>query len=139
MGRKPKAKASEDQPPLVAQPLGGDASPPISTLPSTEELTFEGQQVIQTETTTSDREDVDAEPLPDYNQMISEDMSWAYKEIIRCNDYIFSKADLDRRFYVYREELYEFRYKLRQLKLHPMYPYISMNMYPTKPDYVADV
>lgn len=139
MGRKPKAKASEDQPPLVAQPLGGDASPPVSTLPFTEELTFEGQQVIQTETTTINEEEVGMDATPDIDWTIYEDMSWAFKEIIRCNDYIFSKADLDRRFYVYREELYEFRYKLRQLKLHPMYPNIPMNMYPTKPDYVADV
>ena len=40
MGRKPKAKASEDQPPLVAQPLGGDASPPISTLPTSDLGTY---------------------------------------------------------------------------------------------------
>jgi hypothetical protein len=66
-------------------------------------------------------------------------MQWALNEINRCNDYIYAKADLDRRFSVYRDELYDYRYRIRQLSLIPNYPNISESRFPQRPDYVADV
>lgn len=74
----------------------------------------------------------------DCEQRIYDEMPWALKEIERCNDYIYAKADLDRRFSTYRDELYEYRYKMRQLKFLPDFPNIDESRFPTRPDYVND-
>ena len=81
-------------------------------------------------------------PMPEYpdiSQYMAEEMEWARGEIERCNDYIFAKADLDRRFSVYRDELYEYRYKFRQMIFVNNYPHINPNSYPKRPDIVIDI
>lgn len=67
-----------------------------------------------------------------------EEMNWASSEIERCNDYIYAKADSSRRFATYRDELYEYRYKIRQLAFNPNYPNIEKSKFPPRPDYVPD-
>ena len=65
-------------------------------------------------------------------------MDKAYKEILRCDDYIQAMADADRIFATYRRELYEYRYKLRQLKFDPNYPNLDKLKLPDFPTYVKD-
>ena len=71
-------------------------------------------------------------------RFISEQMDKAYKEILRCDDYIQAMADADRIFATYRRELYEYRYKLRQLKFDPNYPSRDKMKLPEFPTYVKD-
>ena len=71
-------------------------------------------------------------------KFISEQMDKAYKEILRCDDYIQAMADADRIFATYRRELYEYRYKLRQLKFDPNYPSLDKLKLPDFPTYVKD-
>lgn len=71
-------------------------------------------------------------------RFISEQMDKAYKEILRCDDYIQAMADADRIFATYRRELYEYRYKLRQLKFDPNYPSLDKLKLPEFPTYVKD-
>ena len=71
-------------------------------------------------------------------RFISEQMDKAYKEILRCDDYIQAMADEDRIFATYRRELYEYRYKLRQLKFDPNYPSRDKMKLPEFPTYVKD-
>ena len=71
-------------------------------------------------------------------RFISEQMDKAYKEILRCDDYIQAMADTDRIFATYRRELYEYRYKLRQLKFDPNYPSRDKMKLPEFPTYVKD-
>ena len=71
-------------------------------------------------------------------RFISEQMDKAYKEIVRCDDYIQAMADADRIFATYRRELYEYRYKLRQLKFDPNYPSRDKMKLPECPTYVKD-
>lgn len=71
-------------------------------------------------------------------RFISEQMDKAYKEILRCDDYIQAMADADRIFVTYRRELYEYRYKLRQLKFDPNYPSLDKLKLPDFPTYVKD-
>ena len=71
-------------------------------------------------------------------RFISEQMDKAYKEILRCDDYIQAMADADRIFATYRRELYEYRYKLRQLKFDPNYPCRNKMKLPEFPTYVKD-
>lgn len=71
-------------------------------------------------------------------RFISEQMDKAYKEILRCDDYIQAMADADRIFATYRRELYEYRYKLRQLKFDPNYPSLDKLKLPDFPTYVKD-
>ena len=71
-------------------------------------------------------------------RFISEQMDKAYKEILRCDDYIQAMADTDRIFATYRRELYEYRYKLRQLKFDPNYPSLDKLKLPDFPTYVKD-
>ena len=71
-------------------------------------------------------------------RFISEQMDKAYKEILRCDDYIQAMADADRIFATYRRELYEYRYKLRQLKFDPNYPCRDKMKLPEFPTYVKD-
>ena len=71
-------------------------------------------------------------------RFISEQMDKAYKEILRCDDYIQAMADADRIFATYRRELYEYRYKLRQLKFDPNYPCLDKLKLPEFPTYVKD-
>ena len=71
-------------------------------------------------------------------RFISEQMDKAYKEILRCDDYIQAMADADRIFATYRRELYEYRYKLRQLKFDPNYPSMDKLKLPDFPTYVKD-
>ena len=78
-------------------------------------------------------------PIPDATErFISEQMDKAYKEILRCDDYIQAMADADRIFATYRRELYEYRYKLRQLKFDPNYPSRDKMKLPEFPTYVKD-
>lgn len=78
-------------------------------------------------------------PIPDATErFISEQMDKAYKEILRCDDYIQAMADADRIFATYRRELYEYRYKLRQLKFDPNYPSMDKLKLPEFPTYVKD-
>ena len=78
-------------------------------------------------------------PIPDATErFISEQMDKAYKEILRCDDYIQAMADADRIFATYRRELYEYRYKLRQLKFDPNYPSMDKMKLPEFPTYVKD-
>lgn len=62
----------------------------------------------------------------------------AYEEIKRCDDYIEAYADTDRAFATYRKELYEYRYKLRQLIFDPNYPDMSKMKFPPIPVRVPD-
>ena len=71
-------------------------------------------------------------------RFISEQMDKAYMEILRCDDYIQAMADADRIFATYRRELYEYRYKLRQLKFDPNYPSLDKLKLPDFPTYVKD-
>ena len=71
-------------------------------------------------------------------RFIIEQMDKAYKEILRCDDYIQAMADADRIFATYRRELYEYRYKLRQLKFDPNYPNLDKLKLPDFPTYVKD-
>lgn len=71
-------------------------------------------------------------------QIINERISATQPEIERCNDYIFACADSDRRFTTYRNELYEYRYKLRQLIFDPNYPDVEKMKFPTLPEWVPD-
>lgn len=122
MGRKPKSESAEPLVITVADERG-----------STEEMLVNGD-LSQTETVVL--------PLTIPNPIekrVAIEMDWALQEILRCNDYIFAKADYDRRFSTYRDELYEYRYKIRQLSLLPSYPNISESQFPIKPDYVPDV
>ena len=59
-------------------------------------------------------------------------------EIERCNDYIFANADSDRRFTTYRSELYEYRYKLRQLIFDPNFPHMDKVKLPELPECIPD-
>ena len=78
-------------------------------------------------------------PIPDATErFISEQMDKAYKEILRCDDYIQAMADADRIFATYRRELYEYRYKLRQLKFDPNYTSMDKMKLPEFPTYVKD-
>ena len=78
-------------------------------------------------------------PIPNATErFISEQMDKAYKEILRCDDYIQAMADADRIFATYRRELYEYRYKLRQLKFDPNYPSLDRLKLPDFPTYVKD-
>ena len=78
-------------------------------------------------------------PIPNATErFISEQMDKAYKEILRCDDYIQAMADADRIFATYRRELYEYRYKLRQLKFDPNYPSMDKMKLPEFPTYVKD-
>ena len=78
-------------------------------------------------------------PIPNATErFISEQMDKAYKEILRCDDYIQAMADADRIFATYRRELYEYRYKLRQLKFDPNYPSRDKMKLPEFPTYVKD-
>lgn len=78
-------------------------------------------------------------PIPNATErFISEQMDKAYKEILRCDDYIQAMADADRIFATYRRELYEYRYKLRQLKFDPNYPSLDKLKLPDFPTYVKD-
>lgn len=139
MARKPKNATQGGVSPL---PTPQDEEPVVQD-------TFAGDIIIDTSTET---ETISSEPTPetvishtyykvnlfDCEQRIYDEMPWALKEIERCNDYIFAKADVDRRFATYRDELYEYRYKMRQLVFSPNYPNISESKFPKRPDYVPD-
>lgn len=127
MGRKPKSETpvQEEVVPVEQQT---ESIPSQDDTPTTTEQTEEYTPVG---TVTLKPEDI--------TQDVGAEMCWAMGEINRCNDYIYAKADLDRRFTVYRDELYEYRYKLRQLSLLDNYPYISKTLLPVRPDVVQDV
>ncbi len=71
-------------------------------------------------------------------QIINDRISATQPEIERCNDYIFACADSDRRFTTYRNELYEYRYKLRQLIFDPNYPDVEKVKFPPLPEWIPD-
>lgn len=73
-----------------------------------------------------------------FDTFIQETIDSTLPEIFRCNEYIFAHADVDRRFSVYREELYTYRYNLRQLKLDNRYPNIPKSAMPEPPTPIAD-
>lgn len=127
MGRKPKSEAPVQEE-VVPVELQTESIPYQDDTPTTTEQTEEYTPV---NTVTLKPQDI--------TQDVGAEMCWAMGEINRCNDYIYAKADLDRRFTVYRDELYEYRYKLRQLSLLDNYPHISNKLMPQRPDYVADV
>lgn len=70
--------------------------------------------------------------------IINKKISATQPEIERCNDYIFACADSDRRFTTYRNELYEYRYKLRQLIFDPNYPDFEKVKFPPLPEWIPD-
>lgn len=134
MGRKPKAQVNTEPTPL----------------PQTveEENVSETTETIEIDTTSLNVGTISSGPavtiLINNNSqqvldLIAQEMAWAKGEIERCDDYIYSSADLDRRFSVYRTELYVFRYNIRQLSLRGNYPNIDISLIPKRPDYVADV
>lgn len=133
MGRKPKAQVNTEPTPL-----------PYSI---EEEKAPEVTETIEIETTSLNVDTISSGPvtiqIKDNSQqvldLIAQEMAWAKGEIERCDDYIYSSADLDRRFSVYRTELYVFRYNIRQLSLRDNYPNIDISLIPKRPDYVADV
>lgn len=169
MGRKPKALKDEgaSSPPLtntavestkdiectsepeVVTTDGFMESTPNSGTDTIETLHFDTTDtVITTETVTVPSLNVTIFSTTDkvsiaytsIEPIIIQEMQWALNEINRCNDYIYAKADLDRRFITYRDELYEYRYKMRQLSLYDKYPYLNADkVMPKRPDYVADV
>lgn len=119
LARKPKKQIDE-----------GSSLPPLTLSPEESVTeTYDDVEISITET-----------PKPEsIEDKIVQAMAYALSEIERCNDYIYAKADLDRRFTVYRDELYEYRYKLRQLSLRDDYPYIDEKIMPQLPDYIKDV
>lgn len=120
----------------------------VKDAPSTEVVqseTVDLSEVIQeTPTVTVEAKDevtklILETPIPNATErFISEQMDKAYKEILRCDDYIQAMADADRIFATYRRELYEYRYKLRQLKFDPNYPSLDKLKLPDFPTYVKD-
>lgn len=121
----------------------------VKDAPSTEVVqseTVDLSEVIQeTPTVTVEVKDEVTTAILDETQttnaterFISEQMDKAYKEILRCDDYIQAMADADRIFATYRRELYEYRYKLRQLKFDPNYPSLDKLKLPEFPTYVKD-
>ena len=120
----------------------------VKDAPSTEVVqseTVDLSEVIQeTPTVTVEVKDevtklIRETPIPNATErFISEQMDKAYKEILRCDDYIQAMADADRIFATYRRELYEYRYKLRQLKFDPNYPSLDKLKLPDFPTYVKD-
>lgn len=120
----------------------------VKDAPSTEVVqseTVDLSEVIQeTPTVTVEAKDEVAKliletQIPNATErFISEQMDKAYMEILRCDDYIQAMADADRIFATYRRELYEYRYKLRQLKFDPNYPSLDKLKLPDFPTYVKD-
>lgn len=120
----------------------------VKDAPSTEVVQSEtvdlSEVILETPTVTVEAKDevtklILETPIPNATErFISEQMDKAYKEILRCDDYIQAMADADRIFATYRRELYEYRYKLRQLKFDPNYPSLDKLKLPDFPTYVKD-
>lgn len=128
MARKPKKQTNEGSSPLPLTPISEETITETYEASPEEPISFS--------------EYVSTTPLRSFGSIegeIYQAMNYALSEIERCNDYIYAKADLDRRFTVYRDELYEYRYKIRQLSLLKDYPYIDYNLMPPKPDFIPDV
>ena len=150
MARKPKKQTTEGVPlPLIVEedaPVEKVDDAPSVTIyetPDTENISID--DVLQSKTITTPEFVVDSIPYQNnisYSislKYMTDEMIWALNEIERCNDYIFAKADLDKRFTVYRDELYTYRYNLRQLKFIKGYPLIDESKLPKRPDYVDDI
>lgn len=75
---------------------------------------------------------------PDIEKYIESELQKAQAEIERCDDYINAVADSDRLFTTCRRELYEYKYKLRQLRLHKDYPYVPNSALPEYPMIISD-
>ena len=143
MGRKPKTVDSSEG---VLTPPAPVVEEPVelpNTISSTNNTYYvEDSNYYNTTTITEDThlaESSKPRVMDEMREVVAEEMAWALGEIQRCNDYIYAKADLDRRFTVYRDELYEYRYKLRQLAFIDSYPVVPNNKMPQRPDVVADV
>lgn len=158
MGRKPKNQTNEgSSPPPLTPPSLEEEDLIIDTSkvePNIENVTVEDPpvfedftQTIEIDTASDNMTETITITQPTYYpyntseaiSYLNDEMKWAQLEIERCNDYIYAKADLDRRFSVYRDELYEYRYKIRQLQFITGYPNIDKSRLPKKPDFVADV
>jgi len=74
----------------------------------------------------------------DLNYTISCLLEGTMDEITRCNEYIYAKADADKKFTTYIEELYTYRYLLHQLKFNSKYPYVPISEFPIRPERVED-
>lgn len=83
-----------------------------------------------------------ASPLPtkedEFKQWQHDRLMYAMLEIQRCDDYIQAHADSDRLFTVYRSELYDYRYRLRQLQFDKNYPDLDKMKVPSFPVVVRD-
>lgn len=133
MGRKPKDSVLTEE--VEVQPSTSEDIEETTTIDTTE-------LEDSSSTITTSEEEVPIEVVPKRESIestVAEEMSYAMGEIERCNDYVYAKADCDRRFTVYRDELYEYRYKLRQLVFNVNYPYIDSSSLPQRPDYIPDV
>lgn len=140
MGRKPKTKVEEESiPPSTQEPVESDTN---SEIPEPTSEDTNASSFGEANTITCVGESI---PLSNnVNAVLGEaymEMAWASDEISRCNDYIYAKADLDRRFTVYRDELYEYRYKFRQLIMNweKGSLELSKSNFPVRPDVVADI
>lgn len=110
--------------------------------------------VISEDHTVSEKEDSSESFIPSRSDAVSKDaqkyienatririsqlIADTQSEIERCNDYIFANADSDRRFTTYRNELYEYRYKLRQLVFDPHFPHMDAMKLPDLPERIPD-
>lgn len=148
MARKPKKQTTEGVPLIVeedapVEKVDNAPSEPIDEKSDADIISIDN--IPESETITTPEFVVDSIPYQNnisYSislKYMTDEMIWALNEIERCNDYIFAKADLDKRFTVYRDELYTYRYNLRQLKFIKGYPLIDENKLPKRPDYVDDV
>lgn len=90
--------------------------------------------------------DVDAGVVPKTNQeLLDEFATWQHEKLVysmleiqRCDDYIQAYADSDRLFSVYKQELYAYRYRIRQLIFDSNYPDLSKMKLPKFPIPVQD-
>ena len=143
MGRKPKTVDSSEGVLTPPTPVVEEPVELPNTISSTNNTYYvEDSNYYNTTTITEDTHLVESSKprvMDEMREVVAEEMAWALGEIQRCNDYIYAKADLDRRFTVYRDELYEYRYKLRQLVFIDTYPVVPNNKIPQRPDVVADV
>lgn len=141
---RPKKFVAED-PPMVDMELTSDDS----VAKADSEVT----PIISEDHTHSEKEDsselfsppsLDAVPneiqedIEDARNRIAKLIADTQSEIERCNDYIFANADSDRRFATYRSELYEYRYKLRQLIFDPNFPHMDKVKLPELPECIPD-
>lgn len=146
MARKPKKQTTEGEPlpPIVEEdaPVEKVDDAPSETIDEKSDTDIISINNVPGSETTTTYEFTPYQHNISYSmsaKYMSDEMEWALIEIERCNDYIFAKADLDKRFTVYRDELYTYRYNLRQLKFIKGYPLLDESKLPKRPDYVEDI